>query len=137
MAAIACNTRRPEPIREDLNTSLSRHSREPAAVTTQFKPLDPGIINDAIPAFFIGRNRDGFWVARAVNGRIGGIFLLENSAVSFAKRHSRPTGCATIYPSGRFELDLENRGNPLILTLASSMHFAVRVWRGVARLISG
>jgi hypothetical protein len=67
-----------------------------ATVSAQFQPLDPGIVNDAIPAFFIGRNKEGFWVARDVKGQIGGIFLLENSAVSFARRNSRPAGCATI-----------------------------------------
>jgi hypothetical protein len=95
-----------------------------AAVSAQFQPLDPGIVNEAIPAFFIGRNKEGFWVARDVNGQIGGIFVLENSALSFARRHSEPNGCATIYPSERFELDLENRGNPLVEHLASLTRFA-------------
>jgi hypothetical protein len=80
---------------------------ESATVIAQFQPLDPGIVNEAIPAFFIGRNKEGFWVARDAKGRIGGIFLLENSALSFAKRNSRPAGCATIFPSERIELDLE------------------------------
>jgi hypothetical protein len=87
---------------------------EPPAVTAQFSPLDPGIVNEAIPAFFVGRNKEGFWVARDAKARIGGIFLLENSALSFARRNSRPEGCATIFPSERFELDLENNGNPLV-----------------------
>ena len=63
-----------------------------ARVTAQFQPLDPGIVSEAISAFFIGRNMEGFWVARDVNGQIGGIFLLETSALSFAKRNSRPSG---------------------------------------------
>jgi hypothetical protein len=95
----------------------------PAIVAAQFQPLDPGILNEAIPAFFIGRNKEGFWVARDVNGQIGGIFLLENSALSFARRNSEPKGCATIYPSERFELDLENRGNPLVEQLRSLERF--------------
>jgi hypothetical protein len=90
-----------------------------ADVTTQFVPLDPGILSESIPAFFIGRNKQGFWVARDARGRIGGIFLLANSALSFAKRNSAPTGCATIFPSERFELDLENRGNPLVAPLGA------------------
>ncbi len=77
-------------------------------------PLDPGIVNETIPAFFIGRNMEGFWVARDAKGQIGGIFLLENSALSFARRNCQPAGCAAIYPSERFELDLENKGNPLV-----------------------
>jgi hypothetical protein len=97
-----------------------------AAVVARFQPLDPGIVNDAIPAFFIGRNTEGFWVARDVNGQIGGIFLLESSAVSFARRHSRPAGCATIFPAERFELDLENKGNPLAEPVGSLMQFVRR-----------
>jgi len=89
--------------------------------TTRFWALDAGIVNEAIPAFFIGRNKEGFWVARDVKGRIGGIFLLENSALSFAQRNSRPAGCATIFPSERFELDLENSGNPLVAYLRPLM----------------
>ena len=95
-------------------------------VIAQFQPLDPGIVNEAIPAFFIGRNKEGFWVARDARGRIGGIFLLENSALSFARRNSRPAGCATIFPSERFELDLENKGNPLAAQLGSLIHLATR-----------
>ena len=30
--------------------------------------LDASIVSDAIPAFFIGRNKDGFWVARDAKG---------------------------------------------------------------------
>ncbi len=108
---------------------------EPATITAQFQPLDPGIVNGAIPAFFIGRNKEGFWVARDVNGQIGGIFLLENSALSFAKRNSRPAGCATIFPSERFELDLENRGNPLVTQLGPLMRLAMRLRRRMAALI--
>ena len=93
-------------------------------VSAQFRRLDPGIVNEAIPAFFIGRNQEGFWVARDVNGRIGGIFLLESSALSFARENSRPAGCATIFPSERFELDLENNGNPLVAHLGPLMRLA-------------
>jgi hypothetical protein len=93
----------------------AEHLREPVGTvpTAQFQPLDPGVVSEAIPAFFIGRNKEDLWVARDAKGRIGGIFLLENSALSFAKKHSRPGGCATIFPSHRFELDRENNGNPL------------------------
>jgi hypothetical protein len=105
------------------------------AVTAQFQPLDPGIVNGAIPAFFIGRNKEGFWVARDVNGQIGGIFLLETSALSFARKNSRPAGCATIFPSGRFELDLENKGNRFVVHLASLMRLAMRFRRQIADFI--
>jgi hypothetical protein len=91
-----------------------RKRLQPAKVTAQFRRLDPGIVNAEIPAFYIGRNTEGFWVARDVNGKIGGIFLLEHSALSFARKNSASSGCATIFPSERFELDLANSGNPLV-----------------------
>lgn len=107
----------------------------PATVTAQFRPLDPGIVNETIPAFFIGRNMEGFWVARDVNGQIGGIFLLENSAVSFARKNSRPAGCATIFPSGTFELDLENEGNALVAHLGWLRRFTMRPRQRMAAFV--
>ena len=104
----------------------SQPADQPAASTAPFQRLDPDILSDTIPAFFIGRNEEGFWVARDVNGRIGGIFLFESSALAFAKRNSLPAACATIYPSERFELDLENRGNPLVAALASLLRLTTR-----------
>jgi len=100
---------------------------ELASVATPFRPLDAGIVSDAIPAFFIGRNSDGFWVARDAKGRIGGLFLLKASAVSFARAQSWPGGCATIFPADRFELDLKNNGNPLIPLLRPLMRLALHV----------
>ena len=110
-------------------------AEERANITAQFRPLDPGIVNETIPAFFIGRNMEGFWVARDVNGQIGGIFLLENSALSFARKNSRRAGCATIYPSERFELDLENKGNLLAVHLGSLMRLAIRPRERMAAFI--
>ena len=81
---------------------------------TPFQPLDPTVVSAAIPTFFIGRNRDGFWLARDVSGENGGVFLLKCSAMAFARRASRPLGCATVFLPERFELDVENRGNPLV-----------------------
>jgi hypothetical protein len=120
MAAIAFNA---------AHRNGERSSVPPAeslTVIAQFQPLDPDIVNEAIPAFFVGRNKEGFWVARDAKGRIGGIFLLENSALSFARRNSRPAGCATIFPFERFELDLENKGNRFAAQLGSLIHLATR-----------
>ena len=108
----------------------------PAFATGRFQPLDPSIVNEAIPAFFIGRNKDGLWVGRDVSGRVGGIFLFRSSALSFARRHSRPAGCATIFPSERFELDLENNGNPLIGHLGSLMRLTSRFRRRMTAFIA-
>jgi hypothetical protein len=78
------------------------------------RPLDPDVVSAAIPAFFIGRNSAGLWVAREAHGRIGGLFLFKSSAVDFANRQSGPARCALVFPAETFELDIENRGNPLI-----------------------
>jgi hypothetical protein len=122
-------------IGQDGERSGSLPADRPATVTAQFQLLDPGIVNDAIPAFFIGRNMEGFWIARDVKGRIGGIFLLESSAVSFARRNSQPAGCATIYPSERFELDIEDKGNPLIARLVSMLRLTTRPRQRIAAFI--
>jgi hypothetical protein len=95
-----------------------------STVPTVFQPLDPSVLNASIPAFFIGRDKDGFWLARDASGRTGGIFLLESSALAFAQRNSRPSGCATIFPSQPFELDVENQGNPLIPRLRPLIRLA-------------
>ena len=110
-----------------LSTAGIPMAGQSATVTAQFQPLDPGVVSAEIPAFFIGRNKEGFWIARDVNGTIGGIFLLENSAVSFARKHSEPAGCATIFPSETIELDLENNGNPFALQLGALMRLRRRV----------
>jgi hypothetical protein len=104
-------------------------------VTAEFRPLDAAIVSEAIPAFFIGRNKQGFWVARDARGKIGGIFLLESSALWFARESCRPEGCATIFLSERFELDLENSGNPLVRYLAPWIALARRARQQTAALI--
>jgi hypothetical protein len=89
-------------------------ARAPSMQPNCFQPLDPGIVDASIPAFFVGRNRDGFWVARDARGENGGIFLFRSSAIAFARRVSGSSGCATVFPSERFELEAKNQGNPLI-----------------------
>src|ERR1700684_4599589 len=124
----------PQPMPGPSTAEIARKSEHsgissaaaPATVAAQSRPLDPGIVNEAIPAFFIGGNMEGVWVARDAKGQIGGIFLLENSALSFARKNSGPGGCATIFPSERIELDLDNRGNPLVVPLGWLKHLAKR-----------
>jgi hypothetical protein len=98
-----------------LTYSRSPQSRAetPATAPACFQPLDPGIVSASIPAFFIGRDHDGFWLARDAKGETGGIFLFKSSALAFARQASRPLGCATIFLSERSELDVENQGNRL------------------------
>jgi hypothetical protein len=93
------------------------------------QPLDPGTISDVIPAFFIGRNHDGMWVAREAKGAVGGIFLFKDSAIAFARRHSGSAGCATIFPAERFELDIANNGNSLAAVIGRLPRLGRRMWR--------
>jgi hypothetical protein len=70
-----------------------------------------------MPFLFIGRNSRGLWVVREADGRTGGIFLFRKSALHFAARASAPMGYATMLLDQRLELDVENRGNPLVAWL--------------------
>ena len=97
----------------------------------ELQPLREDILSATIPAFFIGRNKAGLWIAREVRGRIGGMFLLKRSALAFARTQSETARCAFIFPSERFELDLENRGNPLAGHAESLLRIAAG-WRRIA-----
>lgn len=109
-------------------------AQPPKRVPTPYQPLDPGILNASIPAFFIGRDKDGFWLARDSKGRVGGLFLLESSALAFARRHAWPSPCATVFSSEVLELDVENQGNSLIDHLRPLMRVAMRGLRRMAAL---
>ena len=83
------------------------------------------------PLGFIGRNRDGFWVARDGDGQFGGIFLSQRSALRFTDRHTRPAGCATMILSERFELDIKNRGNRFVAHLVAAKRILTRIANGI------
>ena len=72
------------------------------------------MLSKSIPLFFIGRNRNGLWIAREAEGRTGGVFLLKRSALRFAQENSEPVGCATMFLAGPINLDTEDQGNPLV-----------------------
>ena len=97
---------------------------EPAA--SRFARPGPDVLSRSIPVVFIGRNRAGLWVARDAEGKFGGLFWRKASALHFAKTNAGPAGCAALFPRARFELDLENRGNPLVAGLAAAKLFLGR-----------
>jgi hypothetical protein len=101
----------------------------PKTIATPFQPLDPQIVSKAIPTFFVGQNSDGFWVVREAEGRVGGLFLFKGSALWFAKHSTRSTGCATVLLSEKFELDLKNSGNTLVLLLVPLLRLATEIKR--------
>jgi hypothetical protein len=71
---------------------------------------DATIVSETIPLFYIGRNSNGVWVVREADGRSGGLFMLKQSALRFARRQSEPAGCAMMFLAEPFELDIENQG---------------------------
>jgi hypothetical protein len=89
---------------------------------------DATVVSESIPLYFIAQNRNGLWLAREAEGRTGGVFLFKRSALRFAESNSRATGCATMFLAGRFALDVENRGNPLVARLD-------KVLAGITRFI--
>jgi hypothetical protein len=99
-----------------------------------FQRPNADVLNEAIPAFFIGRNRSGFWVARDANGKSGGLFWSRQAALRFAQT-VWPDGYATIFPQARFELDIENDGNPLISWLEAAKQWLARRGGSWSRLL--
>ena len=97
---------------------------EPAAVS--FQRPGPEVLSETIPVVFIGRNRDGFWVARDADARFGGLFWRKHAALEFAKTSAAPGGCAIVFPQARFELDMENHGNPLIGVMMTARRLLAR-----------
>jgi hypothetical protein len=88
---------------------------------------DASVLNEAIPLFFIGRNRNGLWVVREAGRRAGGIFLFRKSAMRFAGERSLPEGCATMVLDKSFELDVENQGNRLVAWLGAALGMLARI----------
>lgn len=80
---------------------------------------NPQTLSETIPLYFITRNKNGFWIAREAEGRTGGIFLLQRSALRFAKKASAPGGCATMFLPQRLELDVPNRGPKITAWLSA------------------
>jgi len=89
-------------------------SPNPERAIVSFQRPGPDVLSRSIPVVFIGRNRDGVWVARDADGKFGGLFWRKGAALRFARAGAGPAGCATVFPRARFELDLENSGNPLL-----------------------
>jgi hypothetical protein len=105
--------------RQPRSTPPDAAAEQSNSSTKRFDLPARDMLSEALPAFFIGRNKAGLWVAREAHGRAGGLFLFKSSAVAFARARS----CATIFPDERFELDLVNEGNPFATHLASLVRY--------------
>jgi len=85
---------------------------------------------------FVARNKNGFWIARDVEGRNGGIFLLKRSALCFARKNSEPAGCATMLLNEPHELDVKNQGGRFVIVVSVAMDAVVHFATSVVALIS-
>lgn len=96
---------------------------------------DDTVLSDSIPLFFIGRNHNGFWVAREAAGRCGGLFLFRWSAARFARRNGLAGGGATMLVDHSIELDLPNHGSQLVELIVTTTDFVKRRAPFVTNLI--
>ncbi len=97
-----------------------------AAATQLPRRPDASALSEAIPLFYIGRNKYGVWVVRAAEGQSGGLFLFKQSAPRFARRKSEPDGCAIMFLAEPFELDVDNRGSRVAGLFAAASEVVVR-----------
>ena len=98
-----------------------------ATVTQLPRRPDATALSEAIPLFYIGRNKSGLWVVREAAGCSGGLFLFKQSAARFARRQSEPGGCAMMFLAEPFDLDVENQGSRVAGLLAAAHKFVVRL----------
>jgi hypothetical protein len=94
------------------------------AVTRLPRRPDVSVISEAIPLFYIGRNKSGLWVAREAEGRTGGMFLSRRSAVRFARESCEHGGCATMFVAEPLELDFGNRDSLPVAYSAAAKYVA-------------
>ena len=98
-----------------------------ASTTTQLpRRPDASALSEAIPLFYIGRNKCGLWVVREAAGGSGGLFLFKQSAARFARRQSEPAGCAMMFLAEPFDLDVENQGGRVAGLLAAASEVVAR-----------
>jgi len=105
--------------------------RRPFAVSTSATQLprrpDASALSEAIPLFYISRNKSGLWVVREAAGGGGGLFLFKQSAARFARRQSEPDGCAMMFIAEPFELDVENQGGRFAGPFAAAYKIVARL----------
>jgi hypothetical protein len=105
-------------------------SRRPFAASTTATELprrpDASALSEAIPLFYIGRNKSGLWVVREAAGGCGGLFVLKQSAARFARRQSEPAGCAMMFLAEPFDLDVDNQGSRIAGLFAAASEVVAR-----------
>jgi hypothetical protein len=107
----------------------------PKTATQLPRRPDASALSEAIPLFYIGRNKSGLWVVREAAGGSGGLFLLKQSAARFARAQCEPAGCAMMFPAEPFELDVESQGSRVAALVAAASEVAARRTPLLARIV--
>ena len=120
----------------EMRLAYVAHGQEPpppcwpqatSATATQLpRRPDASVLSEAIPLFYIGRNKSGLWVVREAAGGSGGLFVFKQSAARFARRQSEPDGCAMMFLAEPFELDVDNQGGRFAGLLAAASKVVAR-----------
>ena len=104
-----------------------RRPQAASATATQLpRRPDASALSEAIPLFYIGRNKSGLWVVREAAGGSGGLFLFKQSAARFARKQSEPAGCAMMFLAEPFDLDVDNQGSRLAGLFAAASEVVAR-----------
>jgi hypothetical protein len=116
--AAAAHQPRPKPLRP-VDNGGGRAKRFP-------RRPDTTVISEAIPLYYIARNKNALWLAREAGGRTGGLFFFKRSAIGFSNRKSAHASCATMFLADPFELDVPNEGGRLAALFDSTMDAMAR-----------
>jgi hypothetical protein len=97
---------------------------------------DSDALNETIPLFYVGQNREGFWVVRDSSRRSGGVFFFKASARHFARTKSARAGCALMFLNERLELDCPNEGGRIAGLISAILNVARRRAPGLVAFAS-
>jgi hypothetical protein len=107
----------------------------PKTATQLPRRPDSSAFSEAIPLFYIGRNKSGLWVVREAAGGSGGLFFLKQSAARFARAQCEPAGCAMMFLAEPFDLDVENQGGRIAGLIAAASEVVARRTPLLARFV--
>jgi hypothetical protein len=61
------------------------------------------------PLFMVGQDERGHWVAQALDGICGGLFVSRDAAMRYIRSEKGPSPQAVVMVSGVLELDLDQK----------------------------
>ena len=61
------------------------------------------------PLFMVGQDESGHWVAQALDGVCGGLFVSRDAAMRYIRSEKGPSPQAVVMVSGVLELDMKGK----------------------------